>query len=83
MKFLARHYQTQKTLEIEINQNRYSQIKSLTSSDKTLPYIAPGLVDIQINGFGGIDFNRPISSKEWEIACQALYAHGCTHFLAT
>lgn len=47
-----------------------------------LPWIAPGLIDIQINGFGGIDFNRALESEvAWEHATQQLYAHGCTGFL--
>ena len=83
MNFVARHYQTQEAIEIQIDQKRYSQIKPISSSDKTLPLIAPGLVDLQINGFGGVDFNQPLSEKQWEAACQSLYAQGCTHFLAT
>jgi len=44
-----------------------------------LPWIAPGLVDIQVNGFAGIDFNRPLASDEaWRHATQQLYAGGCT-----
>ena len=49
-----------------------------------LPWIAPGLIDIQINGFAGIDFNRAIESDDaWHHATKQLYAHGCTGFLVT
>jgi N-acetylglucosamine-6-phosphate deacetylase len=49
-----------------------------------LPWIAPGLVDIQVNGFGGIDFNRALESDDaWDQATRQLYAHGCTGFLLT
>ncbi|MEO6053743.1 MAG: amidohydrolase family protein, partial [Chthoniobacterales bacterium] len=44
---------------------------------------APGLFDIQINGFGGIDFNNPITLEDWQQAEEHLARHGCTHFLAT
>ena len=49
-----------------------------------LPWIAPSLIDIQINGFAGVDFNRPLESDDaWHHATKQLYAHGCTGFLAT
>lgn len=83
MKFFARHYQTQQLLHIEIKENKYFHLKVLPSSSDVAPWIAPGLVDIQLNGFGGVDFNRVISEQDWQRVSQALYTQGCTHFLAT
>jgi len=44
--------------------------------------IAAGFVDLQVNGFGGVDFNRALESPDaWREATSRLYAHGCTGFL--
>ncbi len=80
----ARHYQTGKPIRVTIERGKYKKIQSTRSTKKNLPFIAPGLVDVQINGFGGIDFNRPtFSESDWEHACKTLYENGCTHFLLT
>ncbi len=80
----ARHYLTGKPVIVSIENGRYTGIDPLATKDTSLPWIAPGLVDIQINGFGGIDFNSPINDfSDWEQACNTLYRTGATHFLAT
>jgi len=45
---------------------------------------APGLVDLQVNGFAGVDYNDPSASHE-EIArsIQVLFSTGVTRFLPT
>jgi N-acetylglucosamine-6-phosphate deacetylase len=35
-------------------------------------YVAPALIDIQVNGYGGFDFNAPTPSAE--TACRAVVA---------
>lgn len=47
-------------------------------------YLAPGWIDLQVNGFAGVDYNNPASSHE-EIArsIQALFATGVTRFYPT
>lgn len=70
--------------EVEIEGPAFKKISYPKGDILDLPWIAPGLVDIQINGFGGVDFNRAIESDEaWHHATQQLYIHGCTGFLAT
>src|SRR6187402_869754 len=82
MKIVARHL-SGVPVEAIIEGSSFLELKELpgeTSND--LPWIAPGLIDIQINGFGGIDFNRLLASDDaWHQATQQLYAHGCTGFL--
>jgi N-acetylglucosamine-6-phosphate deacetylase len=47
-------------------------------------FIAPGWVDIQVNGFAGVDYNSPTAPHE-EIArsIQVLYSTGVTRFYPT
>jgi N-acetylglucosamine-6-phosphate deacetylase len=71
-----------KICEVQVEGNAFKKITPIKEDILDLPWIAPGLVDIQINGFGGIDFNRPLESEDaWQHATQQLYAHGCTGFL--
>jgi N-acetylglucosamine-6-phosphate deacetylase len=47
-------------------------------------YIAPGFIDIQVNGFAGVDYNQP-DAPHSEIArsIHALFATGVTRFYPT
>ena len=42
-----------------------------------------GLFDLQVNGFAGIDFQRPVSAANLRHACDQLRLHGVTRILAT
>ena len=48
------------------------------------PYLAPGFIDIQVNGFAGVDYNSGSTSHQ-EIArsVHVLYATGITRFYPT
>lgn len=47
-------------------------------------YIAPGFIDLQVNGFAGVDYNSPATPQEdiaYSIRC--MYATGVTRFFPT
>lgn len=47
-------------------------------------YLAPAWIDLQVNGFAGVDFNSPTAPHdELQRAVRALYATGVTRFYPT
>jgi N-acetylglucosamine-6-phosphate deacetylase len=48
------------------------------------PYIAPGFIDLQVNGFAGVDYNRTTTSHEAILrSLRAQFATGVTRVLPT
>jgi N-acetylglucosamine-6-phosphate deacetylase len=83
MQVTGRHYRTGGVVRVRAEAGRIVSLETIDADAGSVPWLAPGLVDAQVNGFGGVDFNRPnLSPAEWAHACEALYAHGCTRFLA-
>jgi len=85
------HYATRKPIRIGI---RNGYIYSLTEIDKVyrpgkhsndqLSIVAPGLVDLQINGYKGVDFNDiELAAEQIESASQNLLKQGITKFFPT
>ncbi len=47
-------------------------------------YISPGWIDLQVNGFAGVDYNSPsVSHEEIARSIRALFATGVTRFYPT
>lgn len=83
------HYSSGKLIRVGISKG---SISSITEVDQALPrveangsefpVIAPGLVDMQINGYMGVDFNDPeLSPDQIETASEALLSSGvCSYY---
>lgn len=56
----------------------------LTSSENKDLFIAPGFIDIQVNGFAGIDFNHPnFCGENLVTVCKRILRTGITRFCPT
>jgi len=74
-----------KPVSIEIVDGLISRVKPLAKgSDLPEVYLAPGLIDIQINGYMGVDFSdQKLSPEMMHEATFALWKEGVTTFLPT
>lgn len=90
LSFIARRFDTLRPVEISIEQGRIScivparQVPSEQRPEDELPVVAPGFVDLQINGYQGREFNDPqLNAEKVRHVALAMDAAGCTSFLAT
>lgn len=70
---------------VSIVDDRITSVDRLPETDpKPDVYIAPGLIDLQINGFSGVDFSdQELSPENMREAVRALWKAGITSFLPT
>ncbi|MBP88911.1 MAG: N-acetylglucosamine-6-phosphate deacetylase [Planctomycetaceae bacterium] len=82
MQFVAKRYDTGEAASISISEGRIASISA--AEDVDLPWIAPGFVDLQVNGYGGQEFNDlELTSEKVEIVSKAMDADGVTSYLPT
>jgi N-acetylglucosamine-6-phosphate deacetylase len=78
------HYETNEPIKVSWENGTITQIQRLDDADEDLPTIAPGFVDLQINGYMGIDFNhKPMTEKAWVTIMEGLAKAGVTSFQPT
>lgn len=80
----ARHYATGQPVRILWQNGRINAVLGPNQSTPLDLWIAPALVDLQVNGFGGIDFqqdNAPLGNLV--TASRRLRVAGCAHYLLT
>ncbi|HEX2396449.1 MAG TPA: N-acetylglucosamine-6-phosphate deacetylase [Bacteroidales bacterium] len=78
-------YIDEKPVSIRIAEGRIAKIIPLPNgSGKPEVYVAPGFIDIQINGFMGINFSdQALTTEKMRKATQALWKEGVTSYLPT
>jgi N-acetylglucosamine-6-phosphate deacetylase len=80
------HYLSNRPVRILIKDDVILSISENFGSDKNtdLPFVAPGLIDNQVNGYAGIDFaDEQITGERLRIATEAAWCEGVTTFLPT
>src|SRR5690242_15529544 len=75
---------TGQVVEVAFQETIVSVTPATVPVPDSLPFLAPGFIDLQVNGFAGVDYNRPDTPHE-EIArsIEALHATGVTRFYPT
>ncbi|MEC0269688.1 N-acetylglucosamine-6-phosphate deacetylase [Paenibacillus anseongense] len=80
------HYKTKEPVTIHIEHGRIKDIEPIDPEkiNDSLPWVAPGLVDLQINGYYGSDFNTiPIAKGSVENTTRGLWKEGVTSYYPT
>ena len=81
----GRHYRTEERIALYIQGGRLQAVEARPDEQPGPgPWIGPGLVDLQINGYGGLDFNTlPYTEGLVRQAIRALWRQGITTCLPT
>jgi N-acetylglucosamine-6-phosphate deacetylase len=80
----ARHYATGQPVRLLWQNGRIHNVLAANRPTPPHLWLAPGIVDLQVNGFGGVDFQQddaPLSSLV--TASRRLRSAGCTQYLLT
>lgn len=87
MQFAARRYDTGAAFEYEIEADRIVATRPIAASPDdadSLPWIAPALVDLQVNGYAGREFSSPgITIDDVAAVAEVQYSQGVGRFCPT
>jgi N-acetylglucosamine-6-phosphate deacetylase len=79
----GRHYATREPVRVAWQEGIISAVEK-TAAAPDNQWLAPALVDLQVNGFAGIDFQQDNHSVDQLLAAvRSLRTAGCTRFLLT
>jgi N-acetylglucosamine-6-phosphate deacetylase len=81
-RIVAAHFRTGTTFEFSLTGARLMGRRRVRA--KTDNVFGPGFLDLQCNGYAGIDFNHPDTAAErMAVAIRAMWREGCAHVLPT
>jgi N-acetylglucosamine-6-phosphate deacetylase len=90
MQFVARRYDTKELVRCQLQQGEITGLVPLlgqnpgSPSPSSIPWVAPGLVDLQINGYGGRELTDPaVTPEHVRQISLALDRDGVTSFCPT
>jgi len=80
----GRHYRTGEPIAVKIEDGGVAQIRVSERREADLSWLAPGLTDLQINGFRGRDFNSlPFDEAMVRDVTRDLWSEGVTSYYPT
>jgi N-acetylglucosamine-6-phosphate deacetylase len=80
----ARHYASGRAVMLSWRDGRISRVEEVHDEKSTDLWVAPALVDLQVNGFAGVDFQRDeVGMQDLLAASERLREAGCGGFLLT
>jgi N-acetylglucosamine-6-phosphate deacetylase len=85
VELLARRYDNAETIRLNIVDGKIAAITPCSAPAGPLPpWIAPGLIDLQVNGYGGQDFSAAnITPERVAAIAEQMVAFGVTRFCPT
>jgi N-acetylglucosamine-6-phosphate deacetylase len=76
------HYETGQSVRIEITNGLIRRVDDIGGGHDNKLFIAPGLIDNQINGYAGVDFSGEILTTEGIVnASKAIWGDGVTSYM--
>ena len=86
MQILARRFDTSETVRLELDGPRIARVTPVPSGadSAALPWVAPGFVDIQVNGYDGQEFSSlELTAEKVAAIIRRHYAFGVTAICPT
>ncbi|WP_047151815.1 N-acetylglucosamine-6-phosphate deacetylase [Aneurinibacillus tyrosinisolvens] len=82
MEWIAKHWLSGKTVKVTVKDGKVASLIEI--NQETNQWIAPGLIDVQVNGIGGFDLNgEDLTTQTIRRVVSVLHQGGVTRFCPT